>query len=104
MLKRHTFSFGLQDNPPEGARTISGKAPPQPKKGLVSDRVFGEYQRCHTSDIPRPCRDTGPPLLAGFVFLGLNVSENQRESARRPGESRLLADSRQRGAAPKSGR
>src|SRR5208283_5432216 len=28
MLKRHAFSFGLQDNPPEGARTISGKAPP----------------------------------------------------------------------------
>jgi hypothetical protein len=75
MLKRHAFSFGLQDNPPEGARTISGKAPPQPKKGLVSDRIFGEYQRCHTLDIPRPCRDTGPPSLAGFVFLGLNVSE-----------------------------
>jgi len=46
MLKRHAFSFGLQDNPPERARTISGKAPPQPKMGLVSDRVFGEYQDC----------------------------------------------------------
>src|SRR5208337_3873624 len=75
MLKRHAFSFGLQDNPPEGARTSFGKAPPRPQKGLVSDRVFGEYLCCQTSDIPRPCRDTGPPSLAGFVFLGLNVSE-----------------------------
>ena len=56
----------------------------------MSDRVFGEYQDCHDTDIPRPCRDTGPPSLAGFVFLGLSVSEFsanqcaiQRESASR---------------------
>src|SRR5208337_1358265 len=71
MLKRHAFSFGLQDNPPERARTISDKAPPRPKMGLVSDRVFGEYQSCDRSDLPRLCRDTGPPSLAGSVFLGL---------------------------------
>ncbi len=82
MLKRHAFSFGLQDNPPEGARTISGKAPPRPKKGLVSDRVFGEYRGCQTFDIPRPCREHRPALLAGFVFLGFDSSVHQtgRES------------------------
>jgi hypothetical protein len=96
MLKRHAFSFGLQGNPPEGARTISSKAPPPPKKGLVSDRIFGEYRGCHTFDIPRPCRDTGPPLLAGFVFLGLNVSEFSANQCAVP-RSRPLADSRQRG-------
>ena len=46
---------------------------------LASDAIFGEYRGCHTFDIPRPCRDTGPPSLAGFVFLGVR-SPNRRDS------------------------
>jgi hypothetical protein len=51
----------LQDNPPEGARTISGKAPPLPKIGLATIQIFGEYRGCHTFRYPPACRDTGPP-------------------------------------------
>ena len=48
----------------------------------MSDRIFGEYRDCQISDIPRPCRDTGPPYKAGFVFLGFDSSVHQtgRES------------------------
>ncbi len=71
MLKRHAFSFGLQDNPPEGARTISGKAPPRPKKGLVSDRVFGEDQVAQTLIVPGFAGTPAALIWAVFVFLGL---------------------------------
>jgi hypothetical protein len=61
------------------ARTISGKAPPQPKMALASDAIFGDYRVCQDIDIPRLCRDTGPPHKAGFVFLGfiLRIGANR---------------------------
>ena len=88
--------FGLQGNPRGRARTISGKAPPLPKKGLVSDRDFrGVSGLPRSLDIPRPCRDTGPPHKAGFVFLGLRFSKSARIRASGAELSRF-GDSRQR--------
>jgi|SRR5271165_357434 len=57
--------------PAEGARTISGKAPPWPKKGACVGFDFRGVSGLPHRDIPRLCRDTGPPSLAGFVFLDL---------------------------------
>src|SRR5208337_4104159 len=96
VLKRHAFSFGLQDNPPEGARTISGKAPPVAQKnGLVSDRVFGEYGGCQTFDIPRLCRDTGPPLWRVSCFWGFDKLRDFRRDSPN-GQTRLVRRVRQR--------
>jgi len=55
--------------------------------GLATIQIFGEYQDCHITDLPRLCRDTGPPSLAGFVFLGFDIPSfpaptSLRESAR----------------------
>jgi hypothetical protein len=74
-------SFSVRDQgPAEGARTIFGKASPPPKMALATVQFFGEYRVCQDIDIPRLCRDTGPPLLAGFVFSGF-VSPNQARFA-----------------------
>jgi TPR repeat protein len=45
---------------------------------LATILIFGEYQDCDIPDIPRLCRDTGPPHKAGFVFLGLRASNRAR--------------------------
>src|SRR5208283_4966635 len=83
MLKRHAFSFGLQDNPPEGARTISGKAPPRPEKGLVSDRVFGEYLCCQTQIFPG-LAGTPARLIGGFRVSGASIAPCIKPGASRP--------------------
>jgi len=61
----------LQDNPPEGARTISGKAPPRPKKGLVSDRVFGGVSRLPDLRYSPALPGTPARLIGGFRVSGL---------------------------------
>jgi len=45
-------------------------------------------------DIPRLCRDTGPPSLAGFVFLGfvvlrIGAFESEAQAIRRAARRRL---------------
>jgi hypothetical protein len=47
--------------------------------GLATVQIFGEYRDCPDHDLPRPCRDTGPPHKAGFVFLGfiLRIGANR---------------------------
>src|SRR5271165_465087 len=82
MLKRHAFSFGLQDNPPEGARTISGKAPQRPKKGACVGSCFRGVSRLPHLRYSPALPGHRPALLAGFVFLGFDSSVHQtgRES------------------------
>ena len=59
-------------------------------------QFFREGSELPSSLIFPPCRDTGPPSLAGSLFLGVR-SPNRRES---PDVSfRLARDSRQRGPA-----
>jgi hypothetical protein len=45
LFGEHSFSVRDQ-GPAEGARTISDKAPPQPKMALATIQVFGEYLDC----------------------------------------------------------
>ena len=91
LIGEHSFSVRDQ-GPAEGARTILGKAPPQPKMALATIQVFGDYRSCLDLDIPRLCRDTGPPSMAGSLFLGVR-SPNRRESPNV--RFRLVRDSRQ---------
>jgi len=65
--------FGLQDNPPEGARTISSKAPPPPKMALATIQIFGEYQVCQDPRYSPALPGHRPAFKAGFVFLGLGA-------------------------------
>jgi hypothetical protein len=45
---------------------------------LATIQIFGEYRVCQDNDIPRPCRDTGPPHKAGFVFSGFRILQQAR--------------------------
>jgi hypothetical protein len=49
---------------------------PSTKKGLAPDHDFGDIRVVQTLISPAR-RDTGPPSLAGFVFLGLKSSTTQ---------------------------
>jgi hypothetical protein len=63
----------------EGARTISDKAPPWPKKGLVSDRIFGDY-RVLTPRYSPVLPDAARPQGGFCVFWASKAPQNQRES------------------------
>jgi len=51
---------------------------------LATIQIFGEYRSCSDNDIPRLCRDTGPPLQGGFRVLGLGSSVHQTGRLIRP--------------------
>ena len=87
-------SFSVRDQvPPKGAHDFRQSSATAQNGACVEVDFLGR-SGCSDLDIPRPCRDTGPPSLAGFVFLGFR-SPNRRDSpdARFP----LVRDSRQRG-------
>ncbi len=53
-------------------------------------RFSGSIGSAKILDIPRLCRDTGPPFKAGFVFLGCELRESRRSPASRNRESCLI--------------
>jgi len=70
IVGEHGFSFGV--SPAEGARTISGKAPPQPKMAIDAGNDFREYLGCHTEIFPGFAGNR-PAFTAGLLFLGSSV-------------------------------
>ena len=55
-----------------------GKVSPMPKKGLASDQIFRKYQNCQELRFPVLAGHTDPALVAGFVFLGLELLHESR--------------------------
>src|SRR5208337_942490 len=80
LIGEHGFSFGKRGSRRRGAHA-SDKAPPFPKKGLASDRIFGEDQNCEILIFSPACRDTGPASQAGLRVSGLQPSISQSKSA-----------------------
>jgi hypothetical protein len=78
MFGEHGFSVRDQ-GPAEGRARFWAKLRWSPKWGLRRISFSGSIAVVQTYDIPRPCRDTGPPSLAGFVFLGfiLQIGANR---------------------------
>jgi hypothetical protein len=72
--------FSVRDQvPPKGRARFQAKLRRSQKWLLQRFRFSGSIAIVQIVDIPRPCRDTGPPHKAGFVFLGFR-SPNRRES------------------------
>ena len=68
--ERMASPFGIKSRQ-RGAHD-QAKLCPSPKMGLCWIRFSGSIGLLISSIAPRRlCRDTGPPSLAGFVFLGL---------------------------------
>jgi hypothetical protein len=101
-LSRGAAPFGIKSR--RGARTISGKAPPQPKMALASDTIFGVYRGCHTYRYSPALPGHRPASQGGFRVSGASIAPYTKSGAIRPNvRYRLVRDSRQRGG-PLSGR
>ena len=74
-------SFSVRDQvPPKGAHDFRQSSAAAKNGSCNGFRFSGSIGTATSLDIPRLCRDTGPPSLAGFVFLGFR-SPNRREFA-----------------------
>ena len=92
-------SFSVRDQvPPKGAHDFGQSSACGQKWLLHRFRFSGSIRIAEISDIPRLCRDTGPPSLAGFVFLGLRFSESGANHSAPRARRLPFASSRQWGA------
>jgi hypothetical protein len=77
LIGEHRSPF--RDPPLKCVRGSTKKSALPLREGLAPIQIFGEYQCRQTTDLSPACRDTGPALARGFVFLGFR-SPNRRES------------------------
>jgi hypothetical protein len=68
LFSEHDFSVRDQV-PPKGAHDFRQSFASPPIGGLHQMQFSGSIVIVQIYDIPRPCRDTGPPHKAGFVFF-----------------------------------
>ena len=79
LVGEHGFSFGIKSRR-EGAHDFR-QSSAVPQKGACVGSNFRGVSRLPHHDIPRPCRDTGPPHKAGFVFSGARIAPSARNCA-----------------------
>ena len=83
LFGEHSFSVRDQ-GPAEGRARFQASSASAPNWGLRRFRFSGSIVIVQIYDIPRPCRDTGPPYKAGFVFLGFVLRVGRIASPRFP--------------------
>src|SRR5208283_5035104 len=97
VLKRHAFSFGLQDNPPKGRARFQAKLRRGPKRGLCRIEFSGSIAVATPLIFPG-LAGTPARLHWRVSCFWVLTSPNSARINAPSGESRLVRDSRQRGA------
>src|SRR5208283_5123112 len=84
---------GCRTTRPKGRARFQAKLRRGPKKGLVSDRIFGEYQRCQILIFPG-LAGTPARLIGGFRVSGASFSNGATRRADSQGLRAFAADAR----------